>query len=48
VEVLAAGSSTDEVDRRAAAWGPAVLPFKVADLGFLLRRDEDLYEAGPS
>jgi hypothetical protein len=31
------GSSADEVDRRA-----------VADLGFLLREDEDLSEAGPS
>jgi hypothetical protein len=36
-EVLAAGSSADEVDRRA-----------VANLGFLLREGEDLSEAGPS
>jgi hypothetical protein len=48
VEVSAAGSSAHEVDRRAAACGPAVLPFKVANLGFLLREDEDISEAGPS
>jgi hypothetical protein len=37
VEVSGAGSSADEVDRRA-----------VADLGFLLHEDEDFSEAGPS
>jgi hypothetical protein len=37
MELSVAGSSADEVDRRA-----------VADLGFLLHEDEDLYEAGLS
>jgi hypothetical protein len=47
-EVSAAGSSADDVDRRAAAWGPAILPFKVADLGFFLHEDEYLSKAGSS
>jgi hypothetical protein len=41
-------SSTDEVDRRAAAWGLPICLLKVADLGFLLWEDGDLSDAGPS